>query len=131
MNLSPASPFLVACGSVSLCMRPAVVAMGTAPAFPLSTFAFAANIAPPSNEIRGRVWTLSQDPEGSRAVQHAFEDADAKERESLARELQGHIADAMQCPHANHVLQKCTSLLEPEFLQMFIDEIAREGPQAI
>merc|ERR1712192_251325 len=37
----------------------------------------------------------------------------------------------MQCPHANHVLQKCTALLEPSSLQFMLDEIAKEGHHAI
>jgi pumilio RNA-binding family len=84
------------------------------------------------NNVHGNVWKLSQDPKGSRAIQQAIETAESKEqRESLAHELSGHIFVAIQCPHANHVLQKCVSILEPASLQFIIDEIATEGPQAI
>lgn len=85
-----------------------------------------------SNKVTGYVWNLSQDPKGSRTVQQAIEEAASnKQRESLALELKGHISAAMQCPHANHVLQKCASILEPSSLQFIIDEIAQEGPQMV
>lgn len=85
-----------------------------------------------SSAVNGNVWRLSQDPKGSRAVQQAIKDAASnQQRESLARELKGHICIAIQCPHANHVLQKCAATLEPASLQFIIDEIAEEGPQMI
>jgi hypothetical protein len=75
------------------------------------------------------LWLLSQDPQGSRRVQAAFEAAasDAA-REILAEELHGHVAKASRCAHANHVLQKCIALLRPEALQFMLDEfLARDG----
>jgi len=84
------------------------------------------------NKVTGYVWNLSQDPKGSRDVQRAIEEADSnEEREALVREMQGHVCAAMQCPHANHVMQKCVSILEPCTLQFMIDELVREGPKMI
>merc|ERR1712139_268606 len=92
----------------------------------------AAKMATFSSKVTGQVWSLAQDAKGSRAVQQALEDAESESvRGSIARELRGHILDAMQCPHANHVLQKCASILEASSLQFVIDEIAREDAQTI
>jgi len=79
--------------------------------------------------LAGQVWLLSQDPIGCRRVQEALEAAPSDEaREILVAELHGHVAKAMRCPHANHVLQKCIALLRPETLQFIVDEInARDG----
>lgn len=79
--------------------------------------------------VVGRVWLLSRDPEGSRQVQAALESAPSIEaREALVEELHGHVAKAMRCPHANHVLQQCVALMPPDCLQFIVDELlAREG----
>lgn len=82
--------------------------------------------------IAGNVWNLAQEPQGSRDVQRALEEADSNnEREALACEMHGHVCEAMQCLHANHVLQKCVSTLEPSAVQFVIDELAEQGPRAI
>jgi hypothetical protein len=75
------------------------------------------------------VWLLSQDKEGCRQVQAAFVDAPSDEaRADLAAELHGHVAKAMRCPHANHVLQKVIAVVRPESLHFVVDELlARDG----
>lgn len=74
--------------------------------------------------VRGRVWELSRQPQGSREVQDAVDAAqDAKAVASLVDELQGHIWEASRCPHANHVLQKCIGLMRSEDLQFLVDEL--------
>merc|ERR1719188_2233932 len=72
---------------------------------------------------------LAQDAEGSRQVQTALVAARSEDvLIALASELHGHVAKAMRCPHANHVLQKCISLMRPQALQFIVDELlAREG----
>lgn len=62
-------------------------------------------------------------------MQAALEAAPSDEvRADLATELHGHVAKAMRCPHANHVLQKCIALVRPESLQFVVDELlARDG----
>jgi len=79
--------------------------------------------------LAGQVWPLSRDPEGCRRVQAALEAAPSDAaREALAAELHGHVAKAMRCSHANHVLQKCIALMRPESLQFIVDELlARSG----
>merc|ERR1712232_807905 len=48
-------------------------------------------------------------------------------RKTIGEELRGHVWDAMRCPHANHVLQKCITTLRPQALQFMIDEIEQRG----
>lgn len=74
--------------------------------------------------VTGRVWELSQQPQGSREVQNALVVAqDDKAVASLVGELRGHIWEASRSPHANHVLQKCIGLMRPEDLQFLVDEL--------
>lgn len=78
--------------------------------------------------VVGRVWCLSQSPEGCRQVQQALEDAPSDEaRAALASELQGHIWEALRCPHANHVVQKCIMTMRPQASQFIIDELMNGG----
>mmetsp|Transcript_56361 Transcript_56361/g.175040 ORF Transcript_56361/g.175040 Transcript_56361/m.175040 type:complete len:316 (+) Transcript_56361:55-1002(+) len=79
---------------------------------------------PPSTRVNGRVWALAQDPCGSRRVQQALEEAaDDQERAGLAMELRGHVLEALQCPHANHVLQKCIELMPADRVQFVLAEL--------
>lgn len=72
----------------------------------------------------GKVWRLSQDARGCRAIQQALEGVDGdEERESISEELRGHVGEAIQDPHANHVIQKCVVLLRPAACQFIIDEL--------
>ena len=64
--------------------------------------------------LAGRVWELSQDSKGCRDVQLAIEQATDELRRLLVAEVAGHVLDAMRCPHANHVLQKCITSSRPE-----------------
>eukprot|EP00435_Cladocopium_sp_Y103_P035409 s456_g9.t1 len=75
-------------------------------------------------QLTGRVWELSQDAKGCRDVQRAIEEAaDNVTRSRLVAELAGHVLDAMRCPHANHVLQKCITCSRPQDCQFIVDEI--------
>jgi len=78
------------------------------------------------DSIRGRVWTLSQDAGGCRKVQDLIEDCTDGEQEEIAAELQGHVWQALVCPHANHVLQKCIMSMRPQTCQFIIDELIME-----
>lgn len=87
---------------------------------------------PSTGTVPGNVWRLSRDPQGSRLVQAALEDADSDDaRTSLASELRGHIREATRCRHANHVVQKCITLIRPQAMQFIIDEILEKGPGAV
>jgi len=87
---------------------------------------------PPSTRVNGRVWALAQDPCGSRRVQQALEEAaDDQERAGLAMELRGHVLEALQCPHANHVLQKCIVSMRTQALQFVLDELMHPCPEQV
>lgn len=74
--------------------------------------------------LTGRVWSLSRDPHGCREVQFALDDADTdEERAHIASELEGHIREAIRCPHANHVIQKCITSMKPLAYQFIVDEL--------
>mmetsp|Transcript_9604 Transcript_9604/g.19788 ORF Transcript_9604/g.19788 Transcript_9604/m.19788 type:complete len:430 (-) Transcript_9604:392-1681(-) len=74
--------------------------------------------------VIGNVWTFARDPQGCRRVQKALDIAGSDEaRSAIATELQGHVWEAMRCPHANHVLQKCIVAMRPQAAQFIIDEL--------
>lgn len=109
----------------------------------LPVFAMPAQIAPmtpmtPSPTISpvrsvqasvvGRVWRLSRNAEGCRLVQDAIETAASdEERSKITAELEGHVWEALRCPHANHVLQKCIAASGPKASQFIINEILLRG----
>eukprot|EP00929_Paragymnodinium_shiwhaense_P024737 TRINITY_DN15133_c0_g1_i3.p1 TRINITY_DN15133_c0_g1~~TRINITY_DN15133_c0_g1_i3.p1 ORF type:complete len:387 (+),score=78.74 TRINITY_DN15133_c0_g1_i3:72-1232(+) len=80
----------------------------------------------------GFVWALARNPKGCRDVQNCLENAATeKARVALAHELQGHVWDALRCPHANYVLQKVICLLKPSDMQFVVDEVVGKGVRAI
>ena len=68
------------------------------------------NRASGMQRLRGQVWRLSRDAAGCRLVQEALE-LGGREAVDLAHELQGHVLEAVTCPHANYVVQKVVSHL--------------------
>jgi len=49
-------------------------------------------------------------------------------REAVLQEFRGRAVKAMRDPHANHVLQKCISIMAPTSLQFMVDELSeRDG----
>lgn len=83
---------------------------------------------PKGMEVTGRVWELSQDAQGCREVQLAMDNTpDDDSLAALFFEFQEHEWEAMQCPHANHVLQKAILMLRPECSQFLIDVIIRDS----
>jgi len=57
-------------------------------------------------------------------VQEALDKAVSDiERELLVAELHGHAVQAMRCPHANHVLQRCIATMRPEALDFILEEL--------
>lgn len=74
------------------------------------------------------MWTLSRDADGCRLVQDAIEAAASDdERSRITAELQGRVWEALRCPHANHVLQKCIAASGPKASQFIINEILLRG----
>jgi hypothetical protein len=81
----------------------------------------------PATHLIGRVWSLSQDAIGCREVQLALEDAKEDHlRVTIALELRGHVAEALRCPHANHVVQKCITSMKPTASQFILNELLTE-----
>jgi len=79
--------------------------------------------------VLGQVWRLSQTADGSRQVQDALDAAGgAHTQVAIADELRGHVAKALRCPHANHVLQKLIDTGAPEEVRFISEELlARPG----
>lgn len=69
------------------------------------------------------VWELSCNAQGSRAVQKWFDHGSNEHRLRLVEPLRGHVWEALRCPHANHVIQKCITALRPRDFQFIIDEL--------
>lgn len=77
-----------------------------------------------STPLEGNVWMLSKDDKGCRRVQDALEEAVSdEERMALVAELRPHVWEAIRCPNANFVIQKCIGTMRPGKLQFIVDEI--------
>jgi hypothetical protein len=89
------------------------------------------NPAPASAEARrvlGQVWSLSRDAKGCREVQDAIEMVkNDEECVAIADELRGHVWDAVCCPYANYVLQKCIVKLRSQSSQFIIEDLLQVG----
>mmetsp|Transcript_40737 Transcript_40737/g.86745 ORF Transcript_40737/g.86745 Transcript_40737/m.86745 type:complete len:432 (-) Transcript_40737:141-1436(-) len=82
-----------------------------------------------SRTVLGSVWPRARDPVGCREVQTALDKASSnEERNAIAMELRGHVWEALRCPHANYVVQKCIATMPAEASQFIIDEIIKRGP---
>lgn len=80
------------------------------------------------SNLAGHVWEYARDAKGCWLVQDAFANAQSdSEKKDLAFELEGHVWEALRCPNANHVLQKCISTLRPQDCQFIIDELQNEA----
>jgi hypothetical protein len=78
------------------------------------------------NQLAGQVRSYASESRGSRLVQvalqiFAFED-DTKVKE-LVVELRGWVQEAVNSPHANHVLQKAIEFARPQFLPFLVPEL--------
>ena len=83
-------------------------------------------------ELRGRVWALAQTAHGTWVVQNAIDAASGDiSRLQLVNELKSHTWEALRCPHANFVLQKCITMLPASAAQFIVDELLAPGPSAI
>jgi hypothetical protein len=82
------------------------------------------------NALRNRVWELSCQESTCWDVQRTLEVVHPAIAECLAREFQGFVWDAIESPHANHVVQKCITVLKfvPDWL---LYEVLSWGPQGI
>eukprot|EP00931_Biecheleriopsis_adriatica_P068040 TRINITY_DN4207_c1_g1_i2.p1 TRINITY_DN4207_c1_g1~~TRINITY_DN4207_c1_g1_i2.p1 ORF type:complete len:372 (+),score=78.78 TRINITY_DN4207_c1_g1_i2:140-1117(+) len=77
-------------------------------------------------DVLGQVWEMSQDASGCRDVQLFLESTSEEALIAVARvarELHGHVLEAVRCPHANHVLQKLISCVNSCHVQFVVDEL--------
>jgi hypothetical protein len=85
----------------------------------------------PKSFTRLDVWRLAKDARGCRFIQQALDDATSDSaRSQIASQLRSHVWEAIRSPHANHVIQKCISILRPCDSQFIVDEILQRGPGA-
>eukprot|EP00443_Scrippsiella_acuminata_P048579 CAMPEP_0115287434 /NCGR_PEP_ID=MMETSP0270-20121206/62456_1 /TAXON_ID=71861 /ORGANISM="Scrippsiella trochoidea, Strain CCMP3099" /LENGTH=377 /DNA_ID=CAMNT_0002704511 /DNA_START=30 /DNA_END=1163 /DNA_ORIENTATION=+ len=112
--------------------EPAYIRLGDCPS-PVSTSAgdalSEASLSSHSQKsVLENAWLHSQDPAGSRRVQDALDEASDEMMNVVLQEFHGRSVKAMRDPHANHVLQKCISLMTPTSLQFMVDELLeRDG----
>lgn len=104
---------------------PVVVPVPLVAVFPAPAFA-----SVEAEQLRGDVWRQSCDPQGCRRVQNVLELVDSATAFSLASELRGHVWQAAVCPHANYVLQKCITVLEP-VADWIVDEVVSWGSEGV
>lgn len=68
---------------------------------------------------------LSFEASGCRAVQMALGKVDRRSAARLAAGLEGHVARAVDSPHANYVLQKIISVLSPQEVPFLTGELSQ------
>lgn len=79
---------------------------------------------PPMAVVQGIVLQLAFDGKGCRLLQEALEHASSTARKELISELRGHVREAVDSPHANHVLQRAIELVPPNSVNFILDELA-------
>jgi hypothetical protein len=60
---------------------------------------------------------------GCRVVQAAVEVAGGEHRSQMTQRMHGHVAELLDSPHGNHVLQKCIEVLPPDTVQFVLNEL--------
>jgi hypothetical protein len=75
-------------------------------------------------KISGKVLTYALEPFGTRVVQEALKVADSSQRQALARELVGHVVEAVCSPHANFVIQELINVLSPSAVSFVAEELS-------
>jgi len=73
---------------------------------------------------------LAFDRQGCRLVQSAIENKNANDFHKVVAGLQGHVWRAMQCRHANHVLQKIIVVLPPTRTNFIAKELLNAPGEA-
>eukprot|EP00930_Biecheleria_cincta_P002401 TRINITY_DN103407_c0_g1_i1.p1 TRINITY_DN103407_c0_g1~~TRINITY_DN103407_c0_g1_i1.p1 ORF type:complete len:326 (+),score=53.11 TRINITY_DN103407_c0_g1_i1:235-1212(+) len=91
---------------------------------PLDCWSSANESSKPHEDMAGCIWELSQHSKGCRRVQLVVErNLNDEFQQQVARELQGHVLEAMRCPHANHVLQKLIKVAKPQTSHFIVEEL--------
>jgi hypothetical protein len=73
--------------------------------------------------VQGLVVQLSMDQDGCRLLQSALETGDGAERAAMSMEFYGHVCDALESPHAHHVLQRIVELMPPSSVSFILHEL--------
>lgn len=73
------------------------------------------------------LWPIAASKHGCRVVQKALDVLCLQERIVLAYGLRGHVCEALESPHANHVLQKLVDVVDPTYLKFVIEEMKGMG----
>merc|ERR550537_1364055 len=66
---------------------------------------------------------LALSASGCRVVQAAVEVAGGEHRSLMTNYMHGHVAELLDSPHGNHVLQKCIEVLPPDTVQFVLNEL--------
>merc|ERR1719375_2618648 len=73
-------------------------------------------------QITVSMWPMAVQRHGCRVAQKAFEVANEFQKNLLAEGLRGHIREAVESPHGNHVVQKCVESGCVQGVQIVFDE---------
>mmetsp|Transcript_124135 Transcript_124135/g.247313 ORF Transcript_124135/g.247313 Transcript_124135/m.247313 type:complete len:349 (+) Transcript_124135:117-1163(+) len=71
----------------------------------------------------GRVREFAMDAVGCHLVQQVLLLANASMQKTVVCEMEGHVQQALESPHANHVLQLAINLLAPSAVRFILDEL--------
>lgn len=80
-------------------------------------------LMPSAVVVQGLVVQLSMDQDGCRLLQSALGSADGAGRAAMSMEFYGHVCDAMESPHAHHVLQRIVELMPPSSVSFVLREL--------
>lgn len=80
-------------------------------------------LMPSAVVVQGLVVPLSMDQDGCRLLQSALETGDGAERAAMSMEFYGHVCDALESPHAHHVLQRIVELMPPSSVSFILHEL--------
>lgn len=87
-------------------------------------------LMPSAVVVQGLVVHLSMDQDGCRLLQSALESGDGAERAAMAMEFYGHVCDALESPHAHHVLQRIVELMPPSSVSFILRELQNKWSPA-
>jgi len=77
--------------------------------------------------ITSKAWPMAAMRHGTRIVQKAFDVLESTDKVLLAEGLKGHVQEALESPHANHVLQKCVETMPPAQIRFVLEEMVGYG----
>lgn len=75
--------------------------------------------------LHGHVFQFALHAHGCRIVQRVLELVDEDTQKALTQEIKGHVNEALESPHANHVLQRAVTLLRPAAVRFVLTELSQ------